>query len=439
MKKSRLSQAVAPRFAIFVGAAIVLGVGIPALSFAETPPQNRETTVCVDWDTKELRFSKYWEKCPPRHASMVLGGAKSAYDLAVEFGFVGSVEEWLDSLKGAPGIAGQGSRGPSGPVGPTGAQGPKGDSGTTNRITAEQIAEKDWAADLGAPRYLEFVENPLQLAFDGVHVWVWDEFFVDQTNVGTLYKFDPETGEQLLSVDLDYWVYELVYGDGFMWALSNDDSLLLKLDISTGNIVDSMATTDNSSALAFGANHLWMVNEDDDTVWKLDPSDLSQPVAEITVGRFPDSVTVSRDGVWVTTRGNQGLNNAALYKISADTTGSSAPSSFMSLGANPCSILQTDGFLLFCANYGSNFIQLINPFWQELTRTAVTAPSSMIYDGHHLWVLDANAQLLKVSKLSFEILDASTELESGPSDMAFDGTRIWLGVENWQTLFGFAD
>ena len=43
---------------------------------------------------------------------------KSAYEIAVENGFVGTEEEWLESLKGATGATG-----PAGPTGPAGANG----------------------------------------------------------------------------------------------------------------------------------------------------------------------------------------------------------------------------------------------------------------------------------------------------------------------------
>lgn len=48
---------------------------------------------------------------------------KSAYQLAVESGFEGTQEEWLNSLKGP--------QGPTGKTGVTGPQGPAGKNGTT--------------------------------------------------------------------------------------------------------------------------------------------------------------------------------------------------------------------------------------------------------------------------------------------------------------------
>lgn len=54
---------------------------------------------------------------------------KSAYQLALDEGFVGTLAEWLASLKGAAGADGE--PGPAGPVGPSGADGAAGPVGPT--------------------------------------------------------------------------------------------------------------------------------------------------------------------------------------------------------------------------------------------------------------------------------------------------------------------
>ena len=73
---------------------------------------------------------------------------KSAYQLAVEKGFVGTEAEWVASLKGETGPIGpqgeigpQGIQGETGATGPQGIQGPKGDN--------YQITEADYAAIAG--------------------------------------------------------------------------------------------------------------------------------------------------------------------------------------------------------------------------------------------------------------------------------------------------
>ncbi|AHZ16187.1 collagen-like protein [Bacillus velezensis] len=67
---------------------------------------------------------------PMVNVSIVTG--KSAYDIAVDNGFSGTVEEWLASLKGEKGNTGA-----------TGAKGDKGDTGATGAKGATGVAGKD--------------------------------------------------------------------------------------------------------------------------------------------------------------------------------------------------------------------------------------------------------------------------------------------------------
>lgn len=62
--------------------------------------------------------------------TIVYEPGKSAYDIAVEKGFNGTEEEWIESLRGPQGERGlQGERGIQGPEGPQGIQGLKGETG----------------------------------------------------------------------------------------------------------------------------------------------------------------------------------------------------------------------------------------------------------------------------------------------------------------------
>ena len=81
---------------------------------------------------------------------------KSAYQIAVENGFIGNESEWLESLQGAPGQPGV--AGPQGPQGEQGIQGPKGNDGQQgiNGKSAYEVAldngytgtESEWLISL---------------------------------------------------------------------------------------------------------------------------------------------------------------------------------------------------------------------------------------------------------------------------------------------------
>lgn len=70
---------------------------------------------------------------------------KSAYEIAVDNGFEGTVEDWLESLKGDPGP--QGPEGPQGPKGDDGPEGPQGDPGDNGEDGAPGVIQTIVAGD----------------------------------------------------------------------------------------------------------------------------------------------------------------------------------------------------------------------------------------------------------------------------------------------------
>ena len=85
------------------------------------------------------------------------GGAgadgKSAYEIAVEQGFEGDVNEWLESLKGE-----RGEQGIPGPQGPPGVDGVDGKDGTNGAKGADGFGTEAQYNDIIAR--LEALENP---------------------------------------------------------------------------------------------------------------------------------------------------------------------------------------------------------------------------------------------------------------------------------------
>ena len=109
-------------------------IAVP-VSVSAVTQKASQVDVCVDWDTKEIKYSKFWEKCPAKHTTMTLGSeGSSAYDIAVANGFVGTVDDWLTSLEGEDGSSSSGSRGATGATGPTGPTGPAGSGGGLHNL-----------------------------------------------------------------------------------------------------------------------------------------------------------------------------------------------------------------------------------------------------------------------------------------------------------------
>jgi hypothetical protein len=102
-----------------LGTTVISASAEPELVEAQPAPDVIEN-VCVEWNSKEITYSRFWEECPSGTTTYTFEGraGDSAYDIALENGFVGSESEWLESFKGPAG-----PRGFSGGSGPAGADG----------------------------------------------------------------------------------------------------------------------------------------------------------------------------------------------------------------------------------------------------------------------------------------------------------------------------
>lgn len=101
---------------------LMAGLTLPASSAGAPNPssanvslssstESQQIMVCVDWETKEVKYSKYWRFCPNKHKDIMLG---------------------VQGPQGETGLTGP--RGPSGATGATGARGPAGADGATTSL-----------------------------------------------------------------------------------------------------------------------------------------------------------------------------------------------------------------------------------------------------------------------------------------------------------------
>ncbi len=133
---------------------------------------------------------------------------KSAYDLAVENGYVGTVEQWLASLVGA-----QGEKGDKGDTGAAGAQGEKGDKGDTGAAGVNGWNGRDGKDGVG----IKDVEFSYELGSDGNQYIIFVITYTDGTT-------EEIRAEATTSVDSE---------EDLSSSLENGNNTILKNDVAT--------------------------------------------------------------------------------------------------------------------------------------------------------------------------------------------------------------
>lgn len=141
-------------------------IGIGEVKFVE---KLEDASVTVEFNKAE--GTKRFNFAIPASPNPGKGDGKSAYDLWIEEGNEGSVEDFLNSLKGEKGDQGeQGEQGPQGEVGPqgeTGPQGPQGEKGEDGKSpslnlykTYSTVTEmKEKADEVPEGKYVGIVSN----------------------------------------------------------------------------------------------------------------------------------------------------------------------------------------------------------------------------------------------------------------------------------------
>ena len=132
-----------------------------------------------------------------------------AYGVAVRNGFVGTEEEWLESIRGPAGEAGpqgpkgdtgatgaqgaKGDTGAQGPKGDTGAQGPKGDTGQGFVVKGYYATATALAAAVTAPAAGDAYGVGTASPYD---IYIWDGANSTWVNNGALQGAKGDTGAQ---------------------------------------------------------------------------------------------------------------------------------------------------------------------------------------------------------------------------------------------------
>lgn len=144
---------------------------------------NGQNVLSIDAKTGRVVFNAPGVATKEDLEEIELTPGKSAYELAVEDGFVGTEQDWLDSLKGE-----DGKDGPQGPQGPEGQQGPEGPSGTSQYVYIRYSTNANGNPFTSTPnentKYIGIVNTPSSSAPSSYTDYTWTKFIGENGEQG---------------------------------------------------------------------------------------------------------------------------------------------------------------------------------------------------------------------------------------------------------------
>ncbi len=336
---------------------------------------------------------------------------------------------------GAPGSIGpQGLTGPAGATGATGPQGiqgpagPAGSSGGGSSATRSplQIATLAWYGANTTFPAIAVGSHPVALAFDGRSMWVGNYSSNNVTRILTAtgavlgtYAIPGNCPTGVAFDGVNVWVCSL---------LGSATTNLTKFSGVDGTVLGSYKIgTDNAFAVAFDGTVLWVASIDG-YVYRVDVSNGSQLGAYL-VGQGPISMAFDGTSIWTANSNDITVTriNVANPAIVATYTVGSMDQDWEN-GAFPVAVA-FDGSNIWVSLLGSGSVPSsvkklnVADGTVAATCTGINTPTSMAFDGVHLWVASGNTMgKIKVADAS---LAATVPAGLGVSGIAFDGVNIW--------------
>jgi YVTN family beta-propeller protein len=108
------------------------------------------------------------------------------------------------------------------------------------------------------------------------------------------------------SLDLGKGGGPMAVGEDAVWAMSNAQSTLMRIDPARNTVVAKIKV-DPPETVAAGDGAVWLSNPSDDTVSRVDPA-TDTVIATIPVGPEPEGIAVSPGAVWVVNAGDPSVS-----------------------------------------------------------------------------------------------------------------------------------
>jgi YVTN family beta-propeller protein len=268
------------------------------------------------------------------------------------------------------------------------------------------------------PQRVEVGEGPEAVVFDGVSLWVANEFDNTVTRLSA-------TGAILGTYTVGRRPLGLATDGKSLWVANYLDNSVSHLTVEGGALVGTYAVGEGPVALVHHRDSIWVANRDDNTVTRLDAA-TGMLQATVKVGRRPtglaagDVATAGGTGHFVWVANNRG-GTVARIRQGDNTVAGTFPA-----GDGPFGIA-FDGATIWVTNY---FSQNVTRFAADGTvigtYPAGDGASGIVFDGDSLWVANNGSnsvtRLRATDGASLQTLDVGR----GPFGLAFDGSAVWV-------------
>jgi YVTN family beta-propeller protein len=210
-----------------------------------------------------------------------------------------------------------------------------------------------------------------------------------------------------------------------LWVAVHGSSVVLKVDINTGDFVSVVRVGSRPHSVACNGSHVFVTNFGSNTVSKIDPSSATV-VATIPVGANPAGIAVNPQyrKLWVA---NSGGGTVSVFD--ANSTSAEA----VTVGSSPQSVASEGSNIWFTNTSSNNASRLDASSGSNPTTVGLGATSqTILFDYSNLWVITSGNTLTKIAAGNAAVTTVTLPTGAVPAKMCFNGTHIVVLCANQQ-------
>lgn len=141
--------------------------------------------------------------------------------------------------------------------------------------------------------FIRRCDLPSAMAYDGSSLWV------TANDKRAVLRLDPTSGRVLDSIPVDVEAFGMAVGGAGVWVTDYQDGSAVHIDRSTGKVLARVTNLPpGPSGVVVGSDAVWITCARAELVVRVDPV-TNRVVAEVPVGRSPLPVTLAFGSAWV--------------------------------------------------------------------------------------------------------------------------------------------
>jgi YVTN family beta-propeller protein len=285
--------------------------------------------------------------------------------------------------------------------------------GWTSRLTAAQLAMRQWGSDPARQRLVAVSGGPSDVAFDGTYMWV-SRFSIDSVS-----KIDPATNAIVGTYPAGDQPGDVLFDGTYIWVVNAASNNVTKLVAATGAAAPGSPITVGTTPVnaAFDGTNVWVTNYNTNNLAKINAT--TNAITFISTGGGSNPIGTEFDGtsIWVA---YSGLGQ--VVKVNPSTNVIGAPTT---VAATPLQFV-FDGSAMWVSSGSGTVTKLALDNTVLTTVTVADNPAYMVFDGRQIWVARTGNTLVARIDTTANVVTTTVSVGSQPSGMAFDGVNVWL-------------